>query len=196
MSTCAAAGAQACTPAGVRAFCIYSPREVLTAPPATTTLCVSRGPLNLTVEGEGWRDWSWGLKQTTLMDNKDRGGVGCCWLGLGGRGGVCVCKGWDSRGEGPQGACVFALVCPYVVYQVLEISSVIHSFALLKKNILHESRQMKITYMFNINAFFASFLKCIFKPLWCGIQPVYISNMCMLRYAHCMCCVSMHIKCV
>lgn len=82
-----AAGAQACTPAGVRALCIYSPRELLTSPtaPRTTTLCVSRGPLNLTMKGEEERrDWSWGLKQTTLMDNKDKVGGGGCWLVSGG----------------------------------------------------------------------------------------------------------------
>lgn len=54
VSMCAA-GAQACTPAGVHGLCIYSPKELLTSPTACrkTTVCVSRGALNLTVEGEG-----------------------------------------------------------------------------------------------------------------------------------------------
>lgn len=50
-----AAGAQACTPAGVHGLFVYSPEELLTSTSArhkNNTVCASRGALNLTEEGD------------------------------------------------------------------------------------------------------------------------------------------------
>lgn len=118
------ADAQACAPAGVHGSCIYRPEELLTSPTACrkATVCVSAGALNLTVEGEGWLDWSWGFKQTSLMDNKDKGVGGwvLAWVGLGWEG---MHKGWNSRGKVPRVHMCLCLVRSYVVYLVLAICS-------------------------------------------------------------------------